>query len=372
MKILCAGPTSIDKKVLNAMSESKTNPDLDPLYTKYHRNVEAKISKLLNTNCPTIFMLGEAIMTLEAAICSLMEPKERVLVIYNGFFGEGFADYVQSFGGEYVKYKCDFERGIDVEELRKFLEKDSNFSIATMVHCETPSGITNDINAICNLLDEYNILSVVDSVSGIGGEYIDFDKFKVDMLLGGSQKCLSAPVGIGTVTMSQRAIEKMKNRKTKIQSYYLNLLNYFSSPDGFDFPYTMNENLVYAMDEAIDQLNSKNSLELHKKYAQNTRMIFEKCGFELYPKDFFSNTLTAVRTPEGITSSELLEEMRKRDIIISKGVGHMAEKIFRIGHMGNNINYENFKEMYLALDDSFKALGIKKASLYEAFINSEL
>lgn len=372
MKILCAGPTSIDKKVLEKMGESKTNPDLDPNYEKFHRECENKISKLLHTKATSFFMLGEAIICLEASICSLMEKGERVLVIYNGFFGEGFADYVENFGGIAYKYRADFEKGINVDELGEFLKKDHDFKIATMVHCETPSGITNDIKSICSLLKEYGILTIVDSVSAIAGEYINFDDFNVDVLIGGSQKCLSAPVGIGIITISEKAKEKIKNRTEKVPSYYMNFENYYNFKSA-PFPYTMNENLIYAMDEAINQALNSDFVTIHKKYAENTREIFLKCGFELYPKDSFSNTLTAVKTPENITSENILEQMRKRDIVISKGVGNMAEKIFRIGHMGHNIDRENFKAMYKALDESFKELGVKtKSSLYDEFIKSDI
>lgn len=366
MKILCAGPTSIDKRVLAKMAQNETNPDLDPAYTEFHRSVEEKFSALLKTKEKTILMLGEGMIALEASVCSLMERGERVLVLYNGYFGEGFKEYVRFFGGEAVLYPCDFEKGINVEELREFLKKDHDFAIATMVHCETPSGITNDIQSICTLLKEYGILSIVDAVSSVGGEDIDFDAFHVDLLLSASQKAISAPTGLSTITISQRALEKMRKRE-EIPSYYMNLLNYMSDTDGFSFPYTMSEGLTYALNEALDLLIEKDGIALHKKYAENTRKVFQECGFELFPRDSFSNTVTAVRMPEGITSTQVLEEMKKRGILLSKGIGEYENLILRIGHMGHNISYDNFNEMYGALDESFKALELNRPSLQEAF-----
>ncbi|MDO5715302.1 MAG: alanine--glyoxylate aminotransferase family protein [Tissierellia bacterium] len=358
MKLLCAGPTSIDPQVMEIMGQSKTNPDLDPEYTKIHRNVEKKLSDFLKTKETTFLMLGEAIMGLEGAISSLMEPKERVLVLHNGYFGIGFSDYVQRYGGEAVELAFDYRQGIDVDQLEDFLKKDHDFSIATLVHCETPSGITNDISKICPLLHSYGILSVVDSVSGIGGEEVDFDRDQVDVLIGGSQKCLSAPVGLTTITVSQRAKEKINQRKSKIAGYYLNFENYYNYKDSFDFPYTMNENLTYAFDKALDLLIGKDSLRLHKKYGEETRQILTNSGLELYPKNSWSNTVTTVLMPEGYDSRELLEKMRKRDIIISGGMGDILKTTFRIGHMGNNIDEDNFKLLYEKLDDSFLEMGI--------------
>lgn len=372
MKLLCPGPTSIDESVIEAMANCKTNPDLDPEYEIFQRNMENKISKLLNTSATSFVMLGEGIMGLEASIVSLMEKGERVLVIYNGFFGEGFADYVESYGGIAVKYKDDFRRGINIIKLEKFLEKDHDFALATMVHCETPSGITNDIKSICTLLKKYNIITIADSVSAMGGEYIDFDDFNVDVMLGGSQKCLSAPVGLSLVTVSDKAKEKIEKRKNPIPSYYLNFKNHYdfkTSP----FPYTMNENLVYALNRSLDIALSKDFVSIHRKYAEATRQTFLKSGFELFPLDNYSNTVTAIHVPEDHNSKEIVKILRDKGIIISTGVGTFKNEIIRIGHMGHNINYGNFIELFEKLDEVFKELNIKTdSSLLENFRNIKL
>lgn len=368
MKILCAGPTSIDPRVMEVMGKSLTNPDIDPEYEKKHRQVEKKISKLLKTEATSFIMLGEGMIGLEGAIINLVEKGDRVLVLNNGVFGAGFADFVKYYEGVPYIYEDDFRRGFDIEKLKNFLEKDHDFKVATMVHCETPSGITNDVKTICKLLKSYGILTIVDTVSGMGGEEFDFDDYKVDIALGGSQKCISAPTGLTLVTISERAKQAIRDRKKSVPSYYMNFENYYAYSDGFAFPYTMNENLTYALDLALDLLFEKDSLALHKKYAEVTREIFEKAGFELYAKDSRSNTLTAVMVPEGFIAEDIIGALRKKGILISKGAGDIFEKVFRIGHMGNNISYENFLELYEKLDEVFGELGIKtKVSLKEEF-----
>ncbi|WP_235860778.1 pyridoxal-phosphate-dependent aminotransferase family protein [Peptoniphilus porci] len=264
MKILCAGPTSIDDEVMALMGKSFTNPDIDPEYEKIHRRVERKISKLLKTEATSFIMLGEGMIGLEAAICNLVEAGDRVLVLNNGVFGAGFADFVKFYDGVAQIYEDDFRRGFDIEKLKNFLAKDHDFKVATMVHCETPSGITNDVKSICNLLNSYGILTVVDTVSGMGGEDFDFDDYKVDIAIGGSQKCISAPTGLTLVTISKDAKKVIANRKKPVPSYYMNFLNYYDYSDGFAFPYTMNENLTYALDLALDKLFERDSVALHK------------------------------------------------------------------------------------------------------------
>lgn len=368
MKILCAGPTSIDPRVMEVMGKSLTNPDIDPEYEKKHRQVEKKISKLLKTEATSFIMLGEGMIGLEGAIINLVEKGDRVLVLNNGVFGAGFADFVKYYEGVPYIYEDDFRRGFDIEKLKNFLEKDHDFKVATMVHCETPSGITNDVKTICKLLNSYGILTIVDTVSGMGGEEFDFDDYKVDIALGGSQKCISAPTGLTLVTISERAKQAIRDRKKPVPSYYMNFENYYAYSDGFAFPYTMNENLTYALDLALDLLFEKDSLALHKKYAEVTREIFEKAGFELYAKDSRSNTLTAVMVPEGFIAEDIIGALREKGILISKGAGDIFEKVFRIGHMGNNISYKNFLELYEKLDEVFGELGIEtKVSLKEEF-----
>lgn len=368
MKILCAGPTSIDPRVMEVMGKSLTNPDIDPEYEKKHRQVEKKISKLLKTEATSFIMLGEGMIGLEGAIINLVEEGDKVLVLNNGVFGAGFADFVKYYEGIPYIYQDDFRRGFDIEKLKNFLEKNHDFKVATMVHCETPSGITNDVKTICKLLSSYGILTIVDTVSGMGGEEFDFDDYKVDIALGGSQKCISAPTGLTLVTISERAKKAIRERKKPVPSYYMNFENYYAYSDGFAFPYTMNENLTYALDLALDLLFEKDSLTLHKKYAEVTREIFERAGFELYAKDSRSNTLTAVIVPEGFIAEDIIGALRKKGILISKGAGDIFEKVFRIGHMGNNISYENFLELYEKLDEVFEELGIEtKVSLKEEF-----
>lgn len=359
MRILCAGPTTITPEVEGAMQGIVTNPDVDPAYETFHRNVEKRLSRIVKTDRPTVIVLGEGMIVLEGSVCSLMEKGERVLVMTNGVFGAGFADYVKFFGGEAVIYEGDHRHGFDIDALKEFLEKDSDFAIATMVHCETPSGLTNDVNSICNLLKEYGILSIVDAVSSFGGEDIDFDAYGVDLMLSGSQKCLSAPTGLSMVTISKAAEEKMRNRKEPIPSYYMNLLNYMSGAEDFAFPYTMSEHLTYALDKALDLWESRDSVALHARYGEVTRELFEAEGFELYPKDSFADTVTAIVVPEGMTATDILNRAREKGVFISKGVGPLHDQIIRIGHMGANIDKENFRVLFKVLDEVFSDLGRK-------------
>ncbi|MDO4396159.1 MAG: alanine--glyoxylate aminotransferase family protein, partial [Clostridia bacterium] len=140
-KIMSAGPTQVSEKVRMARSLETTNPDLDEAFFDFYKDTCDILKELLHSSGDAFILGGEGILGLEAACATLTEKGDRVLVLDNGIFGKGFADFVTMYGGEAVLYTCDYRRPIDVDELRKFLEKDSDFKYATVVHCDTPSGI---------------------------------------------------------------------------------------------------------------------------------------------------------------------------------------------------------------------------------------
>ena len=207
--MLTPGPSKVRKNVLEARAIQAGNSDLDPEFYDFYKKTCAKYSHFLNTANPSFLLSGEGLLGLEAACASLTEPGDRVLVLDNGIFGRGFADFVRIYGGEPVLFSTDPHAPIASEALRAFLKKDADFRYATLVHCDTPSGVLNDIHALCPILKEYGILTVVDSVSGMFGNPVDARRAKIDILLGGSQKALSCPTGLTMVTVSQDAFRRM-------------------------------------------------------------------------------------------------------------------------------------------------------------------
>ncbi len=226
MTMMTAGPTQVRENVRMARSRVTTNPDEDIAFCEYYKSICDKLAKFFHTKNTFYILSGEGILGLEAACASLTEKGDRVLVIDNGIFGKGFADFVKIYGGDAVLYTVDDKKPVDAQALSEYLKKDSNFKYATVVHCDTPSGMLNDVEKICNVLKEYNILTVVDSVSASFGIPLNVDKSQIDILCGGSQKALSAPIGLTFLGVSDKAIQAMQNRKTPIASFYANILNY--------------------------------------------------------------------------------------------------------------------------------------------------
>ena len=370
--IYTPGPTRVRENVRLEIAKETTNPDIDVEFCEFYKNTCKKMSSILNTENDVYILSGEGILGLEAACASLTEPGDKVLVIDNGIFGRGFDDFVKMYGGEVVYFSGDYTKEIDIEELEKFLQKENDFKYATVVHCDTPTGVLNDLSKICPLLKRYNILTVVDSVAAMVGEEIRVDDWQIDIALGGSQKAISAPAGLTIVSISEDAKNSMKNRKTPIVGFYLNLTIWENYYENKWFPYTMPINEIIGLDRAIDNIleeKLENVLARHEKIASATRKAFTEYGLKLYLESGYSNTVTAVEIPENIGALNLTKHMlEKYNTLVSTSLCDYKDKLLRIGHMGENANLEFIIYVLNVIDKSLKDLGFNgNGSLVELF-----
>ena len=366
------GPTRVRENVRLEIAKETTNPDIDVEFCEFYKNTCKKMSSILNTENDVYILSGEGILGLEAACASLTEPGDKVLVIDNGIFGRGFDDFVKMYGGEVVYFSGDYTKEIDIEELEKFLQKENDFKYATVVHCDTPTGVLNDLSKICPLLKRYNILTVVDSVAAMVGEEIRVDDWQIDIALGGSQKAISAPTGLTIVSISEDAKNSMKNRKMPIVGFYLNLTIWENYYENKWFPYTMPINEIIGLDRAIDNIleeKLENVLARHEKIASATRKAFTEYGLKLYLESGYSNTVTAVEIPENIGALNLTKHMlEKYNTLVSTSLYDYKDKLLRIGHMGENANLEFIIYVLNVIDKSLKDLGFNgNGSLVELF-----
>ncbi len=370
--IMTPGPTEIHEDVRKAMAQDITNPDLDIDFFEFYKQTCDKLKKLLNTKNDVLILNGEGILGLEAACASLIEPGDRILCIDNGIFGKGFGDFAKIYGGEVIYFEGDYRRAIDLNELKDFLEKDNDFKLATLVYCETPSGITNPVDEICPLLKEYGIISVVDAVSAIGGEPIEVDKWQMDVVLGGSQKCLSASPGLTLLSISKDAWDIILSRNIPIKSFYCNLALWENWYEEKWFPYTQPISDIYGLDCAVDRILERGDyIERHEKIANGVRESFIQAGLELYPLSGYSNTVTTVLIPKGINFNEIFNTMLEDyNIMIAGAFDYLENKVIRIGHMGENCYEDKVYITLKALNNVFKKHGIKlNGSLHKYFVD---
>lgn len=357
------GPTNVRENVRQARCIKTTNPDIDLDFVEFYKETCDTIGSVIKTKNDVYLLCGEGILGLEAACASLIEKGDRVLVIDNGIFGNGFKDFVSMYGGEAVIFTQSYKNSINIDELKKFLEEDNNFKFATIVHCDTPTGVLNNLGVICPLLKKYNILTVVDSVAAMFGEKLLVDEWKIDIALGGSQKALSAQSGLTIVSLSKDAKNFIKNRKTNIIGFYCNLSiwdNYYKDKH---FPYTMPISDILSLRKAVDNIieeNIENVINRHAKIAEATRKALLEYGLELFLESGFSNTVTAIEIPKEIGALNLVNYiLNTYNVVIGTSLGEYKNSLLRLGHMGENARLEKIIYILNILDKSLTNLGFE-------------
>lgn len=336
------GPTAIPDSVRSAMAQPPQNPDVDPAFTAFYRDLQAKLQAVKQTTHDVHVLSGEGMLGLEASIASILEPGDRVLCLVNGRYGRGFADLVDLHEGEPVLVEGPSEEDLPVEAAARALREDS-FVAATMVHCETPTGVLNDLDEILTRLHEAGVLSVVDAVSSIGGAPVPVDR--IDLCLGASQKCFSAPPGLATLAVSDRAWDRIA--AVEQRSFYTSLEPWrtldLSGDEAVLLPYTPPVSNLYALDAALDRLLEEGMaavFDRHEQAAERCRSMGRALGLELHPSNdaIASPTVTAFRI-EG-SAMALQRRLADRGVVVATGLGEHEDDILRVGHMGYNADLD--------------------------------
>jgi len=244
------GPTEIPHAVRERMAQRAPNPDIEPAFFERYRALTANLETVFGTD-GVVILGGEGILGLEAAVASILEPgaSDRVLCLSNGLYGDGFADFVELYGGTPELVRSPAEKPFDLAALESTLEAEA-FLAATVVHCETPTGTLNHLEPVLELLEAHDVLRIVDAVSSLGGTAVPAEK--IDICLGASQKCFSAPPGLTVASVSDRAWERIE--ATETPSFYANLEPWKDALDEEWFPYTHLASNVLALEAAIELL----------------------------------------------------------------------------------------------------------------------
>ncbi|MBC2575378.1 pyridoxal-phosphate-dependent aminotransferase family protein [Peptostreptococcus canis] len=369
------GPSYVKENVRLARAYEVTNSDIDIDFVKYYKDTCDLFNKIIDSDNETYIISGEAILGLEAACATLTEDGDRVLVLDNGLYGNGFKDFVSIYGGQPVLFTQDYHNEISSEALEEYLKEDSNFKYATLVHCDTPTGMINDIHKLCPILKKYGILTVVDSVSGMVGERVSVKESKIDILLGGSQKAISAQPGITIVSVSEDAKKSFKNRKTLVRSFYANLRIWENYLEEQYFPYTLPASDIVSFRVALENIveeGIENVLKRHEKIANAVRKSIKDFGLELFSENDNSNTVTAIKMPEKIKATDISDYiLKKHNVLIATSLAEYKDSILRIGHMGENARIEKTLYILNLLEEAFNSFGFKsKKSLTESFIEN--
>lgn len=348
------GPVKVPEAVLEVYRTNYGSADLEPEFLELYNRTELNLRAILGTQNRVVIQTGEAMLVLWGALKSCLRRGDRVLAVATGVFGYGIAAMAKSIGAEVKTIGLPYNETVsDITEIERTMV-DFKPKMVTTVHCETPSGTLNPIAELGRLKKHHNVpLLYVDAVASAGGAPVWVDAWNIDLCLGGSQKCLSAPPEMSFLSVSDAAWEVI--HQVDYVGYDA-LMPFETAQEQHYFPYTPSWHGVASLNRSAELLLAEglsNSFIRHEKVAAFCRERLTAMGLSLFPSPqaFKSPTVTAVTLPEGIAWSEFDRQLRLRGLVVGGSHGPMAGKVFRLGHMGAQADMDLAGQALAVLDD---------------------
>ncbi len=353
------GPSDVHARVLAAMAKP-TIGHLDPEFQALMEEIKTSLRYVFQTrNSLTYPVSGPGSVGMETCFANLVEPGDKVLVAQNGSFGGRMRENVVRFGGTPIDVKFDWGQAVDPNAVEDALKANPGVKAVAFVHAETSTGALSDAETLIAIARKHGALSIMDTVTGLGGVPVLVDEWGADAVYSGTQKCLSCPPGLSPVTFSERAAAVVRSRKTPVASWFndLNLvMQYWSGAGGRTYHHTAPVNALYGLYESLLMLEQEG---LEVSWARHRRMHealvagLEAMGLEMHvAKEHRLPQLNTVKIPEWADDKAVRADLLSRyGLEIGAGIGALAGKVWRIGLMGQSANVKNVLLCLTALED---------------------
>lgn len=356
--LLGPGPSAVHARVLQAISTPLVG-HLDPTFLNVMNDVQAGLRHLFATmNRFTIAVSGTGSAGMEAAVVNIVEPGDAVIVGVNGVFGTRLAAIVERCGGKAIQIEVAWGQIIEPNMIAERLLQSGPVKAVALVHAETSTGAWQPIEPVSAICRKHNTLLIVDAVTSLGGIPVEVDQWGIDVCYSATQKCLSCPPGLAPLTLNERALSAVKNRRTPCQSWYLDLsliADYWTEHNRA-YHHTAPISMLYALREALRVIEEEGLPSRFARHRLNSRALLAglmAIGLDPLPSpDCWLPTLLCVTVPasidEGAVRSQLLERF---GIEIGGGLGPLKGKVWRIGLMGESSTEANVLTLLNALEE---------------------
>jgi len=347
--LLGPGPSDVHPRILEAMSRP-TIGHLDPAFVGMMDELKGLLQYAFQTrNTLTIPVSGPGSAGMETCFVNLVEPGDKVVVCQNGVFGGRMRENVERCGGTAVMVQDAWGSAVDAGKLRETLKAHPDARIVAFVHAETSTGVQSDAATLAGIARDSDCLTIVDTVTSLGGTPVKVDEWGVDAVYSGTQKCLSCTPGLSPVTFSERAVEAIKARRTKVQSWFMDLnlvMGYWGGSSKRAYHHTAPINALYGLHEALVILQEEGLENAWARHASNhlaLRAGLEAMGLELLVEESARlPQLNAVEVPADIDGAGVrVRLLGEYSLEIGAGLGDLAGRIWRIGLMGYSSNPRN-------------------------------
>ncbi len=364
--LLGPGPSPVDERVLAAMAAPVLG-HLDPLFLRCMDDVQALLRYVFETeNRVTIPISATGSAGMEAALVNVIEPGDEVVVCINGVFGTRMRDIIERAGGNPVVVEAKWGEAIDIDKIEAALKSCQPRALA-LVHAETSTGVLQDLTGLAAMAHGRDALLIVDAVTSLAGHPVGVDRNGIDICYSGTQKCIGAPPGLSPITFNERALDRIRSRRSKVQSWYLDITlveNYWGEDRTYHHtaPISMN----YALREALRLIHEEGLEARWVRHELNHRALVagvEAMGMRMAvaPAQRLWS-LNAVSVPDGVDDARVRAHLLEENIEIGGGLGPLKGRIWRIGLMGSGSTRENVLLVLDALRRALNAEGFSCAS----------
>ena len=355
--LLGPGPSNVNSRVIKAMSMPIMGY-LDPTFLKVMDELVAMLKVLFGTsNKFTLPLSGTGTSGMEAALVNILEPGDNVVVGINGLFGQRIADIAGRCGANVTTVTADWGHPLNLTDVEKAVESTDKLALLAAVHIETSTGVIQPLKPLADIAHKHGALFLADAVTSLGGIELKIDEWGVDICYSATQKCVGAPPGMSPITLSDNAVEKIRNRTSSIQSFYLDLLlleKYWITDRTYH--HTASMPIIYAVREALSMAIEEglpNRVHRHKTNAEALKEGLRALGFDILAQEGYqAPPLTAPIIPDTVDAASIRKSLLSEyGIEIAGGFGPLAGKIWRIGLMGESSQETNVLTFLKALEE---------------------
>jgi 2-aminoethylphosphonate-pyruvate transaminase len=337
MILLNPGPVNVSDRVRQAL----LRPDICHRESEFSDLIEDIRDKLVRAFAPgpeyvAILITGSGTAAVEAALTSCLPPGRRILVVKNGVYSQRISDIANAHKMQNMDIAGEWDQRFETEPVQIALRQNKAIEVVAVVHHETSTGMLNPVKEIGAIVKKAGRLLLIDGVSSLAGEEIDFQSYNVGVIAGSSGKCIQGFPGVGFVLVRRDLMEKMITYEQR--SVYFHLPIYYKHQEEGSIPFTPAVQLYYAFDEALSELLEEgvaNRIARYRKLAHLIRNRMRANRIKFYLREpLWSSTLTAFTLPEGVFYDHLHDLLREQGYVIYAGQAQLAQKLFRIANMG--------------------------------------
>ena len=360
------GPSDVNPRILEALSRP-TIGHLDPAFIQMMDEVKALLQYAFQTeNELTLPVSAPGSAGMETAFVNLLERGDKAIVCQNGVFGGRMKENVERCGAIAVMVQDDWGCAVDLNKVEDALKANPDAKLLAFVHAETSTGVRSDAKALCALARQYDCLALVDAVTSLAGIELEVDEWGIDAIYSGTQKCLSCVPGLSPVSFSERAAKVIRERKTPVQSWFLDLnlvMGYWGGSNKRAYHHTAPVNSLYALHESLVIVQEEGLEQSWQRHDRNHRALV--AGIEALGLSFVVDAenrlpqLNLVRFPETVDDAALRNTLlNDYSLEIGSGLGALAGKVWRIGLMGFASSQANVYLCLSALGNVLRQQGL--------------